>query len=102
MTDADAIEIGTGVALAIEELNALSGVIDLGSSSLTTINNTCTALALISCGVNICALTDNSDWTDASNDAVEMDGIRSLVNEGTDVGIDSCETGGNVAACNCP
>jgi hypothetical protein len=92
--NADAIELGTGLALAIEQLTALAGTVDLGSSSLTTVSTTCAALP-----VNFCAMTTNADWTDGSTDAEERAGVRTLLNESQDVGLGTCT--GDVTACVC-
>lgn len=95
ITDADAIEIGTGIALAVEQLTALSSTVNLGSASLTTISTTCGSLP-----INICTMTTNSAFTDGSNDTTEIKAVRTLVNEDQDVGIGTCS--GDVVACACP
>ncbi len=95
ITNNDAIEIGTGIALAVEQLTALSSTINLGASSLATINSTCGSLP-----INICTMTTNSSFTDGSNDSTEIKAVRTLVNEDQDVGIGTCS--GDVVACACP
>lgn len=94
LSDNDAIEIGTGLALAIEQLNALSGVIDLGSGSLSEVTTLCGTLP-----VNFCTMTTNASWTDGSNDVNEQRAVRTLVNESQDVGLGVCT--GDATACAC-
>lgn len=97
ITNADTIEIGTGIALAVEQLTALSSTVNLGSASLTTISNTCGSLP-----INICTMTTNSSYTDGTTDVQEIQAVRTLVNEDHDVGIGTCAVAsGDVAACVC-
>jgi hypothetical protein len=94
LTNSDTIEVGTGLALAIEQLNALSGVVNLGNGTLTTIQGLCTSLP-----VNFCAMTTTASWSDGSNDALEVAAVRTLLNESSAVGLGTCT--GDYTACAC-
>lgn len=101
--DADVVEMGVSTALALEQLQALSGTINLGSSSLTTLTTLCSTLAGAPFNTPICTMTTNASWTDGSNDNLENYAMRTLVNEGQDIGINTCPTvGGDAATCPCP
>jgi len=99
MTNEDVIQIGTGIALALEQLTALSGLVDVGSDSLTDLTTICATLAGAPFNVPICTMTTTDDWTDGPTDEEEQAAVRSLVNEDQDVGIGTCA--GDITACAC-
>jgi hypothetical protein len=92
ITDSDAREIGVGISLAATNLAAVASQVQLGTGSLTTINNVCTLLG----GMNFCAVTDPTLLT-----TNEVLGVRSLVKESVDIGLGTNCTG-NVTTCFCP
>lgn len=99
LTNEDVIQLGTGIALALEQLQALSGLVDVGSDSLTTLDTICDTLAAAPFNVPICTMTSASAWSDGSTDEEEQAAVRSLVNEDADVGIGTCT--GDITACAC-
>lgn len=95
MPDTDARELGSGITLAIENIQAISGEVSLGSASLTQINSACTSLGVY----NFCSKTDPTTFS-----ASELLAIRSLAREGSAVGLDlnGC-SGGDISngSCRC-
>lgn len=93
ITDSDAREIGVGISIAAENLNAISGSVSLGSGSLTSINSLCSALPA---AYNFCSVTDPTALT-----ASEVKGVLSLIKESTVIGLGANCTG-DVSVCFCP
>lgn len=101
ITDADAREIGTGIALAAANLAAVASKVNLGNGSLTAITNLCTTLTGV--GMNFCAITDPLAFS-----ATDVKGIRSVVAENSAIGLGSTVSNapatcpGVVTSCFCP
>lgn len=98
ITDSDAREIGTGITLAIANLNAVAGAVNLGTTQLTDFTTLCGSLPP---GYNFCSVTDPTAFT-----ATEVQGIRSLVKENSVVGLGLTNGGpvscpGDLSQCNC-
>lgn len=97
MPDADVGEVGTGLTLAMENLAAVAGAIDLGSGTLDSVTTECDSLPA---QYDFCAKTVKADFT-----ADELTAIRSFVREGSAYGLDlnGC-AGGSIsgsASCRC-
>ena len=100
MPDEDARQVGTGLTLAKENLGAIAGQIDLGTGSLGSFDTVCASPVLALAGVaDFCNKTQAADFT-----ANELLAIRSIVHEGSAVGLDinGC-AGGDISsgACRC-
>lgn len=93
ISDADAREFGVSLALALSNLAAVAGSVNLGSASLTQLNNVCAALPA---AYNFCGITDPAAFT-----ANQVKGIRTFIKEDSAVGLGSNCTG-DVSVCFCP
>ena len=98
MTDAHVGEIGTGITIAYQNLQAVSSEVSLGGAQFTEIDS------LLDCsgaGAATCAKTNPASFT-----ALELKGIRSVV-VSTDIGL-SLSSGavgtcpGDITQCACP
>lgn len=96
--DVDARQFGTGLTLAMANIQAVSTSIDLGDSSLTAISDACADLAAIPPGgtYDFCSITDPTAFT-----AQHLEAIRSLLKEDQVVGLDSMGCNGDVSTCEC-
>lgn len=94
----DVRQFGAALIKAVNSLSAVSSV-TVGAGSITLINTLCTSIAGAVPGADdLCTKTDPADFT-----ANEIAGIRTLVNEGTDIGLGSCAAGTpNITNCPCP
>lgn len=96
MTTADVRQVGTGITLAVANIGALAGVIDLGGDELADINAACSVLNGLAPALNFCTITDPTAFT-----ADHLRAIRGLLRETSDgIGLKTCV--GGVAACVCP
>jgi hypothetical protein len=91
--DSDLRELGTGITLAIQNLDALSSTVDLGSGSISDIKSVCSQLPG---AYNFCSITDPADFTPD-----QVKGIRSLLKEDQTVGL-GANCSGDVTVCFCP
>lgn len=98
ISDADIREFGTGLTLAIANITALTGTIDLGTSSLTAIADACADLAAIPPAgtYDFCSVTNPASFT-----TEHLQAIRSLLKEDSVVGLDSMGCDGDVSLCEC-
>jgi hypothetical protein len=98
ISDADIREFGTGLTLAMANITALTGTIDLGTSSLTAISDACADLAAIPPAgtYDFCSVTNPASFT-----AQHLEAIRSLLKEDSVVGLDSMGCDGDVSVCEC-
>jgi hypothetical protein len=92
LTDADARQLGTGLALAMANITAVSSTVDLGNGSLLALTDACADLPP---ALNFCTLTDPADF----NPADTLKGVRTFVRENSVVGLGSCV--GDATACAC-
>lgn len=100
LPDGDARELGTGITIALENLNAVAGKISLGGTQMSSISGVCTWLATNLPAYDFCGTTDPAAFS-----ANEIKGIRSLIKENSVMGL-SLTAGagcpGDVSTCNCP
>ncbi|NJL25619.1 MAG: hypothetical protein HC902_10885 [Calothrix sp. SM1_5_4] len=94
--ESDLRELGTGITLALNNIDAISSSVSLGSDSLSDINGVCATLASINAAYDFCSITDPSAFT-----ANHLKGIMSLIKEDSSVGLGT-NCSGDISACNCP
>lgn len=94
--DSDMRQIGSGLTIAMANITALAGSVNLGSSSLTTMTNVCGMLTGPLAAYNFCSVTDPAAFS-----ASEVKGIRSFLKEDNAVGLGTDCTG-DISTCNCP
>lgn len=95
MPDEDARELGSAITSAIANISAVAGEVELGSEALAAFTDVCDDLG----PADFCAKTDPASFT-----APELLAIRSLIKEGSAVGLDLGACGGGDvgnAACRC-
>lgn len=93
--DASVREVGTGLAIALTSLTAVSASSTIGSGQLTSFTDLCNNLETLDPNLNFCAITDSSNFT-----AQHLQAIRSLVGANEFVGIGSCNN--TLVNCLCP
>lgn len=93
ISDAYAREVGTGLTLAIDALTRLAGSVNLGSSTLSTIQTLCSSLPA---NYQFCSITDPATF-----DVDEVKGIRTLLKEDNVIGL-GADCDGDISTCNCP
>jgi hypothetical protein len=89
----DLREIGTGIALALANIAAVSSTVNLGTGSLSSVNSVCSA---VPAAYDFCSITDGTQFT-----ASQLKGIMTLLKESSVVGLGTNCTG-DVTACFCP
>lgn len=95
----DMTEVAWSLVTAINNINAVSSSVDLGDESLSDIQAGCALLASVNAAYDFCSVTDKASFT-----TDHLKGVRSLIKEDQDVGLDTLQGGcdGGVATCNCP
>lgn len=93
---ADLRQLGSGITLAIANITAVTSTVNLGNSSLSSINNACTTLQSVNPAYDFCAITDPAAFS-----ANQLKGIKSMLKESTVVGLGTDCTG-DVSTCFCP
>ena len=93
--DASVREVGTGIALALTSLSAISSSSTIASGQLTNFTDVCTTIASVNASYDFCSVTVASDFT-----ALQLKAIRSLVGANEYVGIGSCNN--TLLNCLCP
>ncbi len=96
LSDADLRELGTGITLAVANIDAVSSTVDIGSASLASVQAACDQLALLNPAYDFCDVTDPADFT-----SDQLKGIRSLLKEDQSVGL-GANCSGDLSTCNCP
>lgn len=89
----DLRQLGTGITLAMANISAVTGSIDLGSDALADISGACSSLPA---SYNFCSITDP-----AAFDANQLAGIKTLLKEDNSVGLGTNCTG-DMSTCFCP
>ncbi|MBX3021723.1 MAG: hypothetical protein KF799_08620 [Bdellovibrionales bacterium] len=92
----DLRQFGSGLTLALANIAAVSGTVDLGDASLASITDACDDLAVLNPAYDFCSVTDPAAFT-----ADQLKGIKSLLKEDSVVGLGTDCTGG-ITTCNCP
>lgn len=94
--NADLRQLGSGITLALANIGAVSGSVNLGDASLASITGACATLATLNPAYDFCSITDPTAFT-----ANHLKGIKSMLKESTVVGLGTNCTG-DISACNCP
>jgi hypothetical protein len=94
LDDTDVREIGTALTLAIQNISAIGSSDELDLSAIETIETACASLPP---GYDFCSITDPALF----NPATHLKGIRTFINESTDVGLGTCTGSVSTPACIC-
>lgn len=94
--NADLRQFGSGITLALANIGAVSGSVDLGSDSMDSITDACDTLETLNPAYNFCSITDPAAFT-----TNQLKGIKSMLKESTVVGLGTDCTG-DIQTCNCP
>ena len=92
LTDQDARQLGTGLALAMINITAVASSVDLGNASLAALTEACDDLPP---SYDFCGMTDPDDFDPSDT----LKGVRTFVRENAVVGLGSCA--GDATACAC-